>query len=354
MNPKNIRIKDIAKLAGVSKGTVDRVLHKRGRVSQEAYQRVMQVLEEIDYKPNLIARTLSSSKNYRIVALLPNPASDEYWAQTKEGIHQAEAEWVHYNVTIDVSVFDQYNKESFTEKAIAAMDSKPDGIITAPIFYDEAIVFFKALKHEGIPYVFFNTNIPEVEPLSFIGQDSFHSGKVGAELMFLGQHEGGRLAVLHLDEDIHNSVHLLEKERGFREYFKQRNNLSFDIKELSLRPNEPGFEENIRCLLNDPLLKGIFVSTSKGTSVVAALLEKNGKHNIRLIGYDILDDNLKYLRKGTIDFLINQNPKRQAFLSISHLANHLIFKKDAPERDLFPLEVITQQNLDSYLQSGIH
>jgi LacI family transcriptional regulator len=354
MNLKNIRIKDIAKLAGVSKGTVDRVLHKRGRVSEQAYQRVMQVLEEIDYKPNLIARTLSSNKNYRIVALLPDPSADEYWAQTKEGIHQAETEWVHYNVTIEVSTFDQYNKESFKEKAVSAIQSKPDGIITAPIFYNEAIVFFHALKSETIPYVLFNTNIPEVEPLSFIGQDSFHSGKVGAELMYLGQHEGGRLAVLHLDEDIHNSVHLLEKERGFREYFQQKNRLSFDIRELSLRPNEPGFEENIETLLTDPLLRGIFVSTSKGTSVVAELLEKNGKQKIRLIGYDILDENLKYLRTGTIDFLINQNPKRQAFLSISHLANHLVFKKCAPKQDLFPLEVITQQNLDSYLQSGIH
>lgn len=354
MNLKNIRIKDIAKLAGVSKGTVDRVLHKRGRVSEQAYQRVMQVLEEIDYKPNLIARTLSSNKSYLIVALLPDPSADEYWAQTKEGIHQAEKEWGHYNVTIALSVFDQYNKESFKEKAVEAMQSKPDGIITAPIFYDEALVFFRALKNEGIPYVLFNTNIPGVEPLSFIGQDSFHSGKVGAELMYLGQHEGGRLAVLHLDEDIHNSVHLLEKERGFREYFKQRNTLAFDIDELSLRPNETGFEERIQCLLKDPRLKGIFVSTSKGTSVVAALMEKNRKQQIRLIGYDILEENLKYLRRGTIDFLINQNPKRQAFLSISHLANHLIFKKDAPEKDLFPLEVITQQNLDSYLMSGIH
>lgn len=354
MNPKNIRIKDIARMAGVSKGTVDRVLHKRGRVSTEAYQKVMKVLEEIDYKPNLIARTLSSNKNYRILALLPNPSADEYWSQTKEGIEQAESEWAYYNITVEVLLFDQYNKESFKEKAREALHSKPDGIITAPIFYDEALVFFESLCNEGIPYVLFNTNIPEVHPLSFIGQDSFHSGKVGAELMFLGQHEGGKLAVLHLDEDIQNSVHLLEKERGFREYFANRNSLHFEIEETSLKPNEPCFEENLNRVLNDPELKGIFVSTSKGTSVVAGCLEKKGKEKIRLIGYDILEENLKYLRKGTIDFLINQNPKRQAFLSISHLANHLIFKKSAPERDLFPLEVITQQNVDSYLNSGIH
>ena len=54
---KNIRIKDIAKLAGVSVGTVDRVLHNRGRVSDDALQKVTAVMNQIDYKPNLIART---------------------------------------------------------------------------------------------------------------------------------------------------------------------------------------------------------------------------------------------------------------------------------------------------------
>jgi LacI family transcriptional regulator len=354
MTRKNVRIKDIARLAGVSKGTVDRVLHDRGRVSEESRKKVMKVLAEIDYKPNLIARTLSANKSYRVIALLPNPESDGYWALTQEGILQAATEWAHYNVNIEIIAFDQYNKESFKQKAQQALMSRPDGIIAAPIFYDEALVFFERLRNEGLPYVLFNTNIPEVTPLSFIGQDSFNSGKVGAELMYLGQHEGGKLAVLHLDEDLDNSIHLLEKERGFRDYFKHKNNLPFEIIKLSLRPYQSGFEENIISLLNDPRLKGIFVSTSKGTSVVAEYLEKRGKQTIRLVGYDILESNLKYLKCGVIDFLINQNPKRQASVGISHLANHLIFKKKAPERDLFPLEVITQQNLDSYLNSGIH
>ena len=45
---KNIRIKDIARLAGVSAGTVDRVLHNRGRVSEEALQKITAVMEQID------------------------------------------------------------------------------------------------------------------------------------------------------------------------------------------------------------------------------------------------------------------------------------------------------------------
>src|SRR5258706_5385515 len=354
VNTKNIRIKDIATLAGVSTGTVDRVLHKRGRVSREANEKVMKIMDEIDYKPNPIARSLGSNKKYRIIALIPDPDEDPYWAQSNLGLVQAQTEWARYGIRIEVYPFDLGGKESFKKKAQEVLGAKPDGVLTAPIFYDEALPVFNLFKSSSIPYVLFNTNIPASHPLSFIGQDLFQSGKVAAELMHFGQHRSGKLAVLHLDEDIHNSIHLIDKERGFREYFKHNGSLEFEINEFNFNPGEPAFPDQLRQLLDDPLLRGVFVSTSKGTSVVASYVENLGKTNLRLIGYDMLTESLKYLRSGTIDFLINQNPKRQALLGISHLVNHLMFKEKAPDLDLFPLEVITQQNLDSYLSSGIH
>jgi len=351
---KNIRIKDIAKLAGVSVGTVDRVLHNRGRVSEDALKKVTTVMEQIDYKPNLIARTLGSNKNYRIVALLPDPTTDAYWAQSNLGIIQAQLEWAQYGITVEPHTFDLLNKDSLQKTANKVLEEKPDGILIAPIFYHEALPLFKLFRESEIPFVLFNTNIPESQPLCFIGQNLYQSGRVGAELMHLGQHEGGTLAVLHIDEDIQDSVHLLEKEKGFREFFKEKSKVKFSIIDFNLNVKEPSFDSQLTNLLADTSLRGIFVSTSKGTSVAASFLERHGKNGIRLIGYDMLEENLNYLRSGVIDFLINQNPKRQASLGISHLVNYLMFKKHAPGTDLFPLEVITQQNLDSYLGSGIH
>lgn len=351
---KNIRIKDIAKLAGVSVGTVDRVIHNRGRVSQEALKKVTAVMEQIDYKPNLIARTLGSNKNYRIAAIIPNPQQDPYWSQSNLGILQAQSEWNQYGITIDLHVFDLFNKDSFHATAQEAITTKPDGIIIAPIFYHEALPVFDTLKQEQIPYVLFNTNIPEATPISFIGQNLFQSGKVAAQLLHFGQQVTGSFAVLHIDEDIHDSLHLLEKEKGFREYFSSNGKAKFEILAFNLNPKDSTFDEQLTELINNDNLKGIFVSTSKGAALTASYLEKQGKKHIRLIGYDLLDENLKYLKTGTIDFLIHQNPKRQAFLGISHLVNHLMFKKSSPQQELFPLEVITEQNLGSYLNSGLH
>ena len=64
MAKENIRIKDIAERAGVSVGTVDRVLHNRPNVSKKALEKVNKALEEMDYKPNMYASALAYNKSY--------------------------------------------------------------------------------------------------------------------------------------------------------------------------------------------------------------------------------------------------------------------------------------------------
>jgi LacI family transcriptional regulator len=356
MNVKNVRIKDIAQLAGVSVGTVDRVLHNRGRVSEDALKKVLAVLDQIDYKPNLIARTLGSNKEYTIAALMPNPEQDPYWASSRSGINQAETEWTRYGVTVRPYFFNLYDKNSFEQVAQKVSRDKPDGILIAPIFYHETLPFFALWREQGVPYALFNTNIAESEPLSFIGQNLFQSGRLAGELMHISNRgQQGLFSVLHINEDLGNSVHLAEKERGFREYFNDQKISGFNIETLNLSNQaQATIEAQLLPLLNNPLLKGIFVSTSKATSIIASLLEKQNKTQINLVGYDMLEENVRFLKKRVVNFLINQNPKRQAFLGVKHLVNHLILHKPSPEVYLLPLEVISTENVDSYLSSHIH
>lgn len=352
---KNIRIKDIAQLAGVSVGTVDRVIHKRGQVSNDAYEKVMEILDKTGYKPNLIARTLGSNKTYSIAALIPEPSQDEYWGLSGQGVLNAIDEWAQYGVRVDPYYFDLYGTRSFQEVADHALSRNPDGILAAPIFHEEALKFFDECHLRDIPYVVFNNNVPEASPISFIGQDLNQSGRVAAELLHMNRQGPGTFAILHIYDDIHRSTHLSEKEKGFKEYFDHHNQGNFSVISLDLNhTHEATLKNELSDVISQPDLMGILVTTSKGASVVSALLEKQGKNDVRLVAYDLLKQNLHYLKKGIIDFLINQNIKQQAFTGVGQLANRLLFNKKIEPTCLFPLEIITRQNLDSYLAATFY
>ncbi len=342
-------------MAGVSVATVDRVLHNRGKISEKALKKVVEALEQTGYKPNLIASTLGSNKVYKIAALLPDPVLDDYWNQSGAGIFKAKEEWSQYNVRIESFYFNLYEKSSFRETAEKALAYEPDSMLIAPVFHREAVEFFGVLKSKSIPYILFNTNIPEAEPVSFIGQDLYQSGRVGAELLATKLVKDGNIAVLHIYEDIQNAVHLKEKERGFRDYFMENKLDSFNIISYDFGTyNEPEFDREVLTALNRDKISGIFVSTSKGSYLTASVLDKNNKRDIVLVGYDMLKDNIHYMYDGVINYLINQNPRKQAFLGISYLVNYLLFRKQPPVTDLFPLEIIMHENIKSYLYSGLH
>ena len=74
-----IRIKDIAQMAGVSVGTVDRVLHNRPNTSKTATEKVKKVLEQINYQPNMYASALAHNRSYRFCLLNPRHESEAYW-----------------------------------------------------------------------------------------------------------------------------------------------------------------------------------------------------------------------------------------------------------------------------------
>ena len=89
---ERVRIKDIAKMADVSVGTVDRVIHGRSGVSESSRKRVEEILKQLDYQPNMYASALASNKKYAFACLLPLHEKGEYWTDVETGIHNATVE----------------------------------------------------------------------------------------------------------------------------------------------------------------------------------------------------------------------------------------------------------------------
>lgn len=338
-------------MANVSVGTVDRVIHNRGEVSEDSKKKILEILEKTGYKPNLMARNLSSGKHYALAAVVPNPEQDEYWNMVREGISEAQEAWSQYRVHIHSIYFDLYSKDTFKEALDEAIALEPDGILIAPVFPQEAGPFFETCKEKSIPFVLFNNNVPHTAALSFIGQNLYQSGRLGAELLHINQTAPGTYAILHIYDDISHATHLHEKESGFRDYFNGVDNAENKVISLDLNvAHQAAFEAELEKLLTDPALRGLLVTTSKGASMVSRMLQQHGKGPVRQVAYDMLSENLHYLNEGMIDFLINQNSRSQAYTGIRQLVDYLLFKKSPVETYLFPLEIISRQNLASYIE----
>ena len=134
MSLRKTRIKDIARMAGVSIGTVDRVIHNRGEVAEKTSLKVQQILKETNYSPNVLAQVLKSKKRFHLVSLLPSPSENNpFWKKHPLGMMRAIDELDPFPVTLSQVTFDMQSEDDFQKKTNIVLDLKPDGVLLAPI-----------------------------------------------------------------------------------------------------------------------------------------------------------------------------------------------------------------------------
>lgn len=339
---KKITIKDIARLADVSIGTVDRVIHNRGKVSQKAHDRVHQVMEELQYKPNPLARILKNNTVFRIQILIPDPSLDPYWTSCSEGIGEIIQEFEAFDIDFNVHYFDPSLPEQFLNKGYEVMVNSPDALLFVPLFETESTTLLKELKDRDIVTGTFNSPLNN-EMGQHVGQDLFVSGRVAAKLMSILIPESASILIVHIDES-HNAIHIKQKEEGFRSFFREKRPYQ-KLTALSLRSNE--VHSRLASFIKESEPSGFFVTTSK-TYQVAEVLELE-EWNSALIGYDLIERNIDYLKKDRINFLIHQAPKQQASLSLRYIIESLLFDKKFPNSQLLPIDIINSENVNSYL-----
>jgi LacI family transcriptional regulator len=348
MNGEKYTIKDIAQMAGVSRGTVDRVLHGRGKVSKETYDKIQLILGKINYEPNLVAQTLRKGEVCRLAVLLPDYKYDVFWKRPTDGVDMAAKDYSSIGVRVDKYLFNPVKASSFRKQARSVLEAKYNGILIAPNLFNESMEFFKECNDIGIPYVTFNTFIEDSGAISHIGQDLQQSGETAASLMKKLLPEMEDMLVIHIEEILENSRHMQEKESGFRRFYGDSKPSIGQIHVLKVSNLKKMEKVLLETLKMNPRIKGIYVSTSK-VHTIARILEKHSL-SMNLIGYDLLEENIRYLKSGHIDFLIYQNPGLQTSLGISSLVDKLLFKVELPEKKLLPVEIVIKENIQNYLQ----
>jgi len=395
-NGKKIGIKDIALKAGVSIGTVDRVLHMRGDVSAATQSRVMAIVEEYGYTPNVIARTLSSKKQLQIGIVIPDSSDrNPYWEMPIQGISKAAGELSRFNTGIIEAYFDASDEASFREAFDKVFTQNPDGMVMNPVFGHNSLDQIRQLDEAGIPYVSIEVNVEGIDKLGHFGQDAFQSGRVAASLLAAGmpglskrwkQAEmvaeaklagqkklSGRKTVQGQTEEPEQvkfpglpevlivkqtskkvfSKHIEARINGFLSYFSEKTHPSAQqmirpvVVEIDLSVKGEPEASLEQSLAQHPAISAVFVPNSRAF-LFADFIEKRNLENYFVVGYDIIDRNIAHLEKGTISFLIGQRPHVQAYNAIMALAEHLLSGKEIPAVNYSQIDIINKENITYY------
>jgi LacI family transcriptional regulator len=351
MPSKRARIKDIAELAGVSIGTVDRVLHKRGEVAEKTREKVLRIVKDLDYSPNVIARALKLKKKVNLVSLLPEPTEESaFWLKHPEGMLRAMTELEPFPVRLIQVTFDLLDEKDFQKKSEKTISLHPDGVILAPIFKAESIAFCNRLTRKNIPFVFIDGFLEETEFLSYTGEDIFQSGRVAGQLVDLVTPVNKDILVINIARNIRNVHHLNKRTQGFLSYFPSSGKNKGKLINLSIIDPVP---EIIRKELNkvfgrNPDIGSIFVTGSKSYKI-ADYLVSEGINSVNLVGYDLLESNVKYLISGKIKFLIGQRPEEQTYKGVKKLFDYLSMDRIPEKMEYLPVDVVTSENVKFFL-----
>ncbi|ATL49266.1 transcriptional regulator [Chitinophaga caeni] len=346
--PSQVGVKEIAKRANVSIGTVDRVLNNRTGVAVKTREKILKIIKDLDYQPNMMARRLASKRTWKLAVLIPAASGETgYWDAPLNGIRQAAAEVRDFGVIVNEFLFDQNDKSTFSARVNQIMKQEFHGILCAPMFEEETNKLVKKCGTKNIPFVFINSDMDHMQRLSYIGPDLYQSGYLGAHLVHYILREKQQVLIVNISKEMDLHHHLLKKEEGFRAYF-DNNGVNAKILKTDIRQTDYRSVKNkLNRVLKEHEVQVIFVTNSR-VSTVGKFLEETGKPDIKLLGYDFLPENIEYLKKSFIDFLICQKPQEQGHKGIMALYNYLVLGKQVDMVQHMPIDIITKENYRNY------
>ena len=206
---KDITIADVAEALGVSKTTVSRAISGKGRIGKETRKRVLEYIEEHDYKPNAIAKGLAQSKTYNICVVMPRDYEVVDWNFFQRCLFgiQEMAETVGYDILLTMC---QMNDISSLERIVA--NHKVDGVILMRTFLEDAQIEF--LQQKNIPFV--TTGSTNYEGVIQIDHNHRSACRELTSIILMKGMK--RIALIGGDE---NHVVTQSRLRGFREAYEK-------------------------------------------------------------------------------------------------------------------------------------
>jgi LacI family transcriptional regulator, galactose operon repressor len=298
-------VNDLAKAAGVSLATVDRVLNARRGVREQTIERVNEAIERIGYVRDVTAANLARQRRYRYAFVVPE-APGEFVTLLRAAVKEAAANPLVDRTELTVVTVPP-NDPHFLVKMLRRLGaSRIDGIA---IFADETPHVrdeIAHLKENGVTVVALVSDLPSTGRDHFVGIDNIAAGRTAGVLMgrFMREAPGPVLVLASSMQARANA----ERRLGFDQVMAEQ----FPL--IEVLPSIEGHDdpETIRRVVSFALgsrkdTAGIY-SVGTGNGVLIDLLnEQSRQGGLVVIAHELTRNTRRALEAGTIDAVINQN-----------------------------------------------
>ncbi len=344
--PPLSRITDVARRAGVSTATVDRVLNRRPGVRPITQQRVLAAATELDYMPAEDLLAAMKPKPMRLLFLLP-AGTNRFLTTLGQLIAHSEERLAPFNVHCQVDTIKSFNPELLARRLRHYRD-KVDGIAFMALEHPAVREAVNMLAERGVPTVTLISDILNARRAAYLGLDNRSAGRTAGYLIarFIGRRPA---KVAMIAGSLSYRAHE-EREMGFLHVFEE---LFPAIKVVGLREGHDDADRNYRqtrmLLGQHPDLAGIYNIGGAADGVARALKEMKRAHDVVFVGHGLTSDTRSALIDGTMDAVITQNQLgtmlscvgifnnlragRPAMQGIEPPGSEIIFRENIPGSD---------------------
>lgn len=324
-----VTIKALAEAAGVSRGTVDRVLHNRGSVKEEVANKILSLAKELGYVPNRAGIALASVRTpMKIGAMLPS-IGNPFFDDVKEGLYQAQREFEDLGLVLELEELEGFNDADHLKSIDRLLDKGCKALCLATI--DTKVIADKIdeLVDNGIKVILLNSDVLNSKRLCFVGPDYKVEGATSAAMLSLCKKENLKILIITGSKLMlgHN-----QRIAGFKDELSRLHvdyqivdileSSDSDIKAQQITQEALEKYQDINC---------IYVCGAALQGVGAAVIASN-RTDLFVMGFDELYTTKCLIKAGIVKFVICQQPQRQGYHAVKRafmaLTNQLQEKQD--------------------------
>ena len=315
--------KQIADLAGVSRGTVDRVLKNRGVVNPKTAARVQKIAYELGYRPNRVAQALVSKQKNITIGIVLFGQENRFFDDVITGIKKQEAQLADNGCKVRLTSC----RLAGVDSQIAAIDEMVKegiyGLVLSPIDDPAIAAKIDALYENNIPVITTNTDIHGTKRIAYVGSDYEVSGKTAGALMKILTAGKAKVGIITGYTNVQCHV---DRVFGFKEKLLED---APDIEVVACAENHDDDFESYTVtqtmLKEHPEISALYISAGGVYGACRTVLDMGLGEKIKILTHDDIPTTKALVRDGIIDATICQEPEKQGSLPVSMMYDYLTY-----------------------------